>query len=138
MLLADVQYETLARSLLIAAVLVLPYGIYKVREVRSHRRELAEQVAAAHAAANPPATPPRPRLSDVIAAIDALGSGQGDPDAATPTITIPADVTIDGGDPPAGLVDVLVRDALRRSGLVATAEVDTPAGRVLEVRRNVP
>ena len=39
MLAAEIQYETLTRSLLIAFVVVAPYGIYKVRQVRSARRE---------------------------------------------------------------------------------------------------
>jgi hypothetical protein len=128
MLLAEIQYETLVRSLLLAMLLVSPYGIYKVREVRAVRRERAEAEAAAHA----PPPPSRPRLEDVIDRISELSSS---PDTATATVTIPPDVTVAGGDPPEGLVDTLVRDALRRSGLVTTAEIDTPAGRVLELAR---
>jgi hypothetical protein len=128
MLLAEIQYETLARSLLLAMLLVSPYGIYKVRQVRAVRREREAAVAAA--AAPPP--PSRPRLEDVIDRISELSSSPG---ATTATVTIPPDVTVAGGDPPEGLVDTLVRDALRRSGLVTTAEIDTPSGRVLEFRR---
>ena len=131
MLAADIQYETLARSLLIAALVVSPYGIHKVRQVRAHRRELAARAAAE--AAPPP--PTRPRLEDVIDTIDRLGR---DRDTGAATVAVPTGVTVDGDDPPPGLVDVLVRDALRRSGLATTAEVDTAEGRVLEVRRVAP
>lgn len=130
MLAADIQYETLARSLLIAVVLVTPYGIYKVRQVRALRRELRAQVAAATAPPEPPG-PQRPKLEDVIDEIHRIAQ-QGGADA---TVTVPTDVTVGGRDPAVGTVDVLVRDALRRSGLVATAEIDTPAGRVIEVHR---
>lgn len=128
MLLAEIQYETLARSLALAVLLVSPYGIHKVRQVRALRREREAAVAAASA----PPPPVRPRLEDVIDRISELADSSG-PDAAT--VTIPPDVTVAGSDPPAGLVDTLVRDAVRRSGLVATAEIDTPAGRVLELGR---
>jgi hypothetical protein len=122
---ADVQIDILGRSLLIAAVIVTPYGIIKVRQVRAARRERL----AAEAAATAPPGPARPALEDVIGEISAsrVRDGAG-------TVTIPHDVTVAGADAEPGVVDTLVRDALRRSGLVATAELDTPAGRVLEVR----
>lgn len=125
---AEVQIDILGRSLLIAAVIVTPYGIHKVRQVRALRRE---RLAAEAAAAAPPG-PTRPALEDVIERIDAIGR-DGGPEGGT-TVTVPHDVTVAGGDAQPALVDTLVRDALRRSGLVASAELDTPAGRVLEVR----
>mgnify|MGYP006946477735 CR=1 FL=1 len=128
MLAADVQYETLVRSLLIALVVVAPYGIYKVRQVRAARRERAAAVAAA----NQPPAPDRPRLEDVIDHISELGA---DTEEGTATLTVPSGATVGGADAPSALVDALVRDALRRSGLVATAEIDTPDGRVIEFRR---
>ena len=122
---ADVQIDTLGRSLLIAVVIVTPYGIIKVRQVRAARRERQ----AAEAAAAAPPGPTRPALEDVIGEISASRARDG-----AGTVTIPHDVTVAGVDAEPGVVDTLVRDALRRSGLVATAELDTPAGRVLEVR----
>lgn len=122
---ADVQIDTLGRSLLIAVVIVTPYGIVKVRQVRAARRERQ----AAEAAAAAPPGPTRPTLEDVIGEISA-SRAHGD----AGTVTIPHDVTVGGVDAEPGVIDTLVRDALRRSGLVATAELDTPAGRVLEVR----
>ena len=65
-------------------------------------------------------------------------SALGDSSAETSTLTVPPDVTVGGSEPPPGLVDSLVRDALRRSGLIATAEIDTPDGRVIEFRRSEP
>lgn len=125
---ADIQYTTLVRSLLIAAVIVSPYGIYKMRQVRAERRERA----AAEAAALAPDEPSGPRLEDVIEQISELGM-QAELDRST--VTVPTGATVGGTDAPAAVVDSLVRDALRRSGLVATAEIDTPAGRVIEFRR---
>ncbi len=125
---ADVQYDTLARSLLIAVVIVSPYGAYKVHQVRSARR-IRE---AAEAAATAPPPPVRPRLEDVI---DDIGDRAADLDDTPSLLTIPRGVTVGGDDPPPGLVDALVRDALRRSGLIATNEIDTPDGRVVEIHR---
>lgn len=135
MLLAEIQSDALARSLLIALVVVSPYGIYKVRQVRAVRadRIAAEQAReAAIAAIDAPAEPPRPRLEVVIDEITDIGT---DPSVAAPTITIPHGVTVGGSEAPPGIVDTLVRDALRRSGLIATAEIDTANGRMLELAR---
>ena len=129
MLAADIQYDTLARSLLIALLIVSPYGIHKVRQVRAMRR-------AREAASRPPepvpSGPVRPDLESIVERISELADRA---DTTPSTITVPHDVTVGGGDPPPGLVDTLVRDALRRSGLVATAELDTPDGRMIEFRR---
>ncbi len=131
MLAAEIQFDTLGRAFLFAVVIVTPYGIIKIRQVRALRRELAAQVAAATA----PPPPIRPQLEDVIDRISELAAaGPTDRTTAVATITVPNDVTVAGGDPPPGLVDTLVRDALRRSGLVTTAEVDTPEGRMIEFR----
>jgi hypothetical protein len=133
LLAAEVQTDVLLRSLLIALVVVSPFAYRLFRKVQARRAAEAE----ANRPSEPVVTGPvRPRLEDVISAIDALGrSGHADGSPATApprTVVVPADVTVDGQDPPEGLVDLLVRDALRRSGLVATAEVDTPDGRVIE------
>lgn len=124
---AEIQSATLVRSLVIAAVIVSPYAVYKVRQVRNLRR--TGQAAPSAEVADPGGA--GPRLEDVIAEIDAIGSGE----TAGTTVTVPTGVTVDGDVAPAAVVDALVRDALRRSGLVSTAELDSAAGRVLEVRR---
>ena len=74
-----------------------------------------------------------PRLEDVVATIGELAA---DSSLDSATVVVPDGVTVDGDVAPPELVDALVRDALRRSGLVATAELDSPAGRVIEVRRS--
>ncbi len=125
---AEIQSGTLVRSLLIAAVIVSPYALYKINQVRSLRRERE----AAEASDENSTQDRGPRLEDVIARIGELGA---DDSSDSATVTVPHGVTVDGDVAPPGLVDALVRDALRRSGLVATAEVDTPTGRVIEVHR---
>lgn len=132
-MLADIEAGVLVRSLVIAVVLVTPYFLYKRRQVRASRD-------AATAAAIPPVddpdAPPRPRLEDVIDGFDraaAVAREQG-----MVTVTVPMGVTVGGHEPPPGLVDALVRDALRRSGLVPTARIDTPDGRSIECRPAPP
>ncbi len=129
--LAQIQTDVLGRSLLIAAVVVSPYAIYKWRQVQRTRAETAAILAAT---APSTTTVERARLEDVIEEIDRvaaeLATGQG------ATIRVGRDLTVDGSDAPATLVDALVRDALRRSGLVATAELETPDARVIEVARH--
>ena len=104
-LLAAVDAGTLIRSLCIAAVLVLPYGIHKFRQVKRLR------IAAAGGAPEPAA----PDASALELAISAIGSLAGGGE-----LTVPANCTIDGQPAPAELRDALLRDALRRSGLVET------------------
>jgi len=126
---------------LLAAIVVAPFGLHQVRRVRAQR-------AAIEAANAPPPEPPRftrPRLEDVVASIELAGSGRESDrhasgrhereDGATAQIVVPKDVTVDDRDVAPQVVDALVRDALRRSSLVATAERDTPEGRVIECRR---
>ena len=127
-LLAEIQGGVLVRSLIIAAVLLTPYYLYKRRGVRALRD------AAAAAAAGPPAdeAPAGPRLEDVIDGLDAAAATARTD--GTVTVTVPFGVTVDGKAAPAELVDALVRDALRRSGLLAAAEVDTADGRSIECR----
>jgi hypothetical protein len=126
-LLADIEAGTLFRSLVLAAVLVTPYFLYKRRQVRAVR-------AAAEAATVPTPVaddaPDRPRLEDVIGRFDEAAAAARQDGAVT--VTVPTGVTVDGDDAPPGLVDALVRDGLRRSGLVAVAEVDTATGRTIE------
>ncbi len=132
-LLAQIQTDVLGRSLLIAAVIVSPYAIYKWRQVVRTRAETAEIL---RAAAAPEATLERPRLEDVVDEIHRVAAGLSAGHGAT--IRIDRDLTVDGSDAPATLVDALVRDALRRSGLVSTAEIETPEARILEVARHDP
>jgi hypothetical protein len=129
LLAAGIQTGVLARSLLVAVVVVAPYWWWKRRQVRAARAERA----AALAPAAEPEVPAGPRLEDVVAEISAAAADL--PGGATTTVTVPAGVTVDGSVVAPELADTLVRDALRRSGLVATAEVDTADGRVIECRR---
>lgn len=125
----------LLRSLLIALVVVTPYGVHKLRQVRARRALAARPPGSGTIGTDPSVTPvaAAPRLEDVVARIEAV-AGSLDPGDPT-TVTVPSGVTVGGDEVPTELVDSLVRDALRRSGLVATAEVDTADGRLLECRR---
>lgn len=128
MLNAQIQSDVLLRSLLIALLIVAPYAGYKWRRLSSARRE---RLAAQEAAATAPAAPAPPELAEVIEHITRIGDAEEPPSA----VTVPRGVRVDGAEAPPGLVDALVRDALRRSGLIATAEFDAPDGRVIEVAR---
>ena len=130
--LADLQAGVLFRSLVIAAVLVTPYGLYKRRQVLSRRAARAAQ----DLPDDQPTGPARPRLEDVVDELPAAAAAARARGAAT--VHVPRDATVDGHDAPPELVDALVRDGLRRSGLVAVAEVDTPDGRTIECRPAPP
>ncbi|MFI5044525.1 MAG: hypothetical protein ACHQDC_07015 [Acidimicrobiales bacterium] len=133
---AEVQSGVLVPCFLLAAIVVAPFGLHQVRRVRAQR-------AAIEAANAPPPEPTRftrPRLEDVVASIELAGSGRVSgrnerDDGTTAQIVVPKDVTVDDRDVAPQVVDALVRDALRRSSLVATAERDTLEGRVIECRR---
>lgn len=128
-MLAAVQSDTLGRSLLIALLVVSPYAFYKWRQVQRVRRG-HEAALAADAAALAPDVPKLPALEDVIRDIsfvvaEATANGGA-------MLLVPAQVTVSDRLAEDSVVDMLLRDALRRSGLVVTAELDTPDGRMLE------
>jgi hypothetical protein len=123
-LLAEIQAGVLVRSFVIAVAVLTPVW-FVVR-----KRVLPPKPAGDDRDEEVP--PAGPRLEDVIAAVpDAARAARTEGSA---TLTVPRDVTIDGGAADPATVDALVRDSLWRSGLVAVAEVDSPAGRTLELR----
>ena len=125
-LLAQVQGGTLVRSFLIAVVVIAPVWFYVRKRVLADRAPIAEPEEAS------PDDAAGPRLEEVIASIaDAAATARA---AGSATLTIPNGVTIDGQPADRSTVDALVRDSLRRSGLVAVAEIDAAAGRTLELR----
>lgn len=131
-LLAKVQDTVLVRSFLIAVVLVAPVWVLVRKRVRSSQQREAKPAAGSESDDHPSAPAPLPRLEDLIAAIAAVAETARERGSAT--ITVPTEVTVDGRRTDPAVVDALVRDSLRRSGLVAVAEVDSPAGRSLELR----
>lgn len=121
----------MARSLAIALVVVSPFAWTWWRRVRARRSAAAETTATTAVDPGPSA----PALEDVIEEINALGEHRGRHDGSdAATITVPHGVTIDGDPAPPAVVDAIVRDALQRSGFVATAEIDTGESRVIEIR----
>jgi hypothetical protein len=128
-LLGAVQSDTLGRSLLIALVVVSPYAIHKWMQVR-RVRDAHERVIAADAAASEPTRPRPPALEDVIRDVGLVLAEATEHGGAM--LLIPTEVTVSDRAASDEVVDVLVRDALRRSGLVVTAELDTAEGRLLE------
>ena len=112
LLLAEVTTGTLLRCLLIAIVVVTPYGLFQRAKVRKMKAE----GAAARGELPPEPAPPDPlALETVLAQVEALGGTLGDDETAE--VALPADPTIDGRPAPAVLVDKVLQDALRRSGL---------------------
>ncbi len=126
--LAQVQGETLGRSLLIALLVISPYVIYKMRQVRKVRR-VHEAALAADAAPPPPDTPPLPALEDVIRDISyVVGEATTNGGAV---LVIPPRVTVSHREASDQIVDLLVADALRRSGLVIASQQTTEEGRLM-------
>lgn len=130
MVLAEVQSGVLVRSFVIALVVVAPFAWWQWRRLRS-----ARDAAAARAAAEAPAPPPPelPALEELVGSIGALARGM-EP-GRTCTLEVPDRLTIGGHEADAALVDALVRDALRRDGLVVTHEVVHGTGRALHCTR---
>ena len=133
MVMAEAQAGVLIPCFLVAGIIVAPFWYHKVRQVREQRAALEPAVLDAGESAT--AGPIEPRLEDVVAEIE-RSAGEGSD--TTARILVPPGVTVDGRAVPPDLVDTLVRDALRRSALVATAELDTPEGRIIECRRVEP
>lgn len=132
-LLAKVQDTVLVRSFLIAVIVVAPVWVLVRKRVRSaQERSRAGSTTGADADSDPSTPTPLPRLEDLIAAVPDLAATAREHGSAT--ITVPEAVSVDGRPTDPAVVDALVRDSLRRSGLVAVAEVDSPAGRSLELR----
>jgi len=127
--LGAIQSDTLGRSLFIAVLVVSPYGIYKLRQVRRVRRN-HEAALAADAAALLEDTPRLPALEEVIGDVSFVVAEARANGGAM--LLVPHEVTVSDRVATSAVVDMLVRDALRRSGLVITAEIDTPEGRLIE------
>jgi len=124
-LVAEIQAGVLVRSFVIGLVIVIPWWLHK-------RRRLRRDSTPTEAPPPEPEESAAPRLEDVIAEVDDAARTIAEDGVAT--LTVPHDVTIDGRPADPGTVDALVRDALRRSGLVVSAELDSPTGRTLECR----
>lgn len=122
----------MVRSLVIAAVIILPYAIFKVRQVARVRR-LSNDIGAREAKGSgrsDRAQDHLPALEDVIADIDFVVSEARRNGGAM--LVVPHEVTVSDRPAEREIVDALVRDALRRSNLAITAEVDSQEGRLLE------
>ena len=112
LLLADVGAGTLLRCLLIAVVVVTPYGLYQ----RSKVRKLKAEGAAARGEVPEEPPPPDPAaLETVVAQVEELGRSLGA--GETDEVELPGAPTVDGRPAPAEVVDMLLTDAVRRSGL---------------------
>lgn len=122
---AMIQADVLVRAFVIALVVITPYWLHTRRKLR---RRPNVDTGTTDRIEEPSAS----RLEDVIAGIAdaAANTRNGD----TVTITVPSDVTVDGSALDDDTVDTLVRDALRRSGLVAVSTTLASDRRTLECR----
>lgn len=111
-LLADVGAGTLVRCLLLAVVVVTPYGLYQRAKVKKMKAEGA--AARGEVPDEPPPTDPA-ALETVVAQVEDLGRTLEH--GATAEVSLPTAPTIDDRPAPQPLVDTVLQDALRRSGL---------------------
>lgn len=125
-LLAEIQSGVMARSLAIALVVVAPFWFVR-------RRRMRRDAQAAEVPESPPARV-APALEDLVEEIGRVAAGSGEEASGPVTIHVPLGLTIDGETAPDAVVDAIVRDAIARSGLVPTAELDTAEGRMIECR----
>ena len=123
-LIAEIGAGTLLRCLVLAIIVVAPYGLYQRQKVRRAKAELALLRGDAPAEAVP-ADPTA--LETVVAQLENLGTPTtSSSEVAGPfEVDLPASPTIDGRPADPAVVQVVVADAVRRSGLVV---VDTIAG----------
>jgi len=112
LLLADVGAGTLLRCLVLAVVVVAPYGLYQRAKVR---RMKAEGAAARGEVPDEPPPPDPLALETVLAQVEELGRTLTD--GTTAEVALPAAPTIDDRPAPQAVVDTVLQDALRRSGL---------------------
>lgn len=119
LLLAEVGAGTLVRCLLIAVVVVTPYGLYQRAKVKKMK---AEGAAARGEVPDEPPPPDPEALETVVAQVEELGGTLGDGETAE--VLLPAAPTVDGRPAPAVVVDTVLQDALRRSGLTVVERHD--------------
>jgi len=112
LLLADVGAGTLLRCLVLAVVVVAPFGLYQRAKVR---RMKAEGAAARGEVPDEPPPPDPAALETVVAEVEDLGRTLDD--GTTAEVALPAAPTIDDRPAPQAVVDTVLQDALRRSGL---------------------
>lgn len=127
-LLAEIQVGVLARSFLIALIVLTPLWILLRRRVLGRDTDTVVERDESDESEEPRV----PRLEDVIAAVPAAAAAATAEGSAT--LEVPFEATIDGAGADRSTIDVLVRDALRRSGVVVAAEIDASDGRTLELR----
>jgi len=130
---AEIGAGTLLRCLLIAAVIVTPYFIFQRRQVRAARAELAEQ-RGEQEVQPPPADPNA--LETLVALIEEIGTSHVGDDA--PTVTLMPHPTVDGRPADQLVIDAIVADALRRSGLHEIGRTDTDQGQLLRLQHIQP
>jgi len=124
---------TMGRLFLIAVVVLLPWwGRFTYRFVRDRRRVRREEVLAARAAIEGNRTPEPDALSIVVDAIVDGADGEADPF----TVTVPAAPTVERRPADAAVVELIIGDALRRSGLVVGDErVNADGSRTLRCEK---
>lgn len=125
---AAAQGDTLGRALLIAVIVVSPYAYFKLRQVRRVRRTHVAALAADAALTDGEIR--IPALEDVIGDVSYVVAEARANGGAM--LLVPHEVTVSDRVATDEVVDMLVRDALRRSGLVVTGELDTAEGRLIE------
>jgi hypothetical protein len=138
----------LARSFLIAVVVMAPVALWQWARIRARRR--AETAATDPAGTPQPATGPatdqpgveppaagqgdgEPTLEAVVRKVGALAADL--PPGASATVDLPSGLTVGGRPAPEPLVARLVEDALRRGGLEGGLRTGPDGTRVVECHR---
>ena len=143
------RISTMLRLFGIALVVMAPFGYVRIRRILAERRALlgADPSAGGAGEGSPDGTAsrvPRPdEVATVVAAIDRAGRQlAGGPSISGDTTTasghrleVPRQLTIDGRPAPAAMIDALLADAARRSGVRLTWLDDDEASAVAGVRR---
>ncbi len=126
----------LARSFLLALVVVAPLALWQWWRIRTSRRQhqrsasyqQASDLSGIARVENGGAT-----LEAVVAEINRVGSTLDT--AGSATIRVPSHLTVGGSDADPKLVEAVLRDALDRSGLAITDTTSDDEGVQLQCRR---
>lgn len=116
---------TMGRLFLIAVVVLSPWwGQFTYRFIRDRRRVRREEVLAARAAIEGNRLPEPDALSIVVDAIVDGADGDEDPF----DVVVPAAPTVERRPADAAVVELILNDTLRRSGVVVSDEIANADG----------
>lgn len=127
----------LLRSFAIALLIMAPIALWQARRIRRRRRRQRsasyQQASDLSSLSSGTAATPGPTLESLVAEINRVAATLES--SQTTELTVPAELTVGGSRADPQLVEVVLRDALKRSGLDVTATTSDDNTIQLQCRR---